>query len=84
MLTLTAISVPSVGQNRITVPAGTRLLVRMIDGVDSSKQQAGYHFTANLETNLQVDNRVVAPAGTTVYGRLPNAKRQAICRVVPS
>ena len=60
--------------SKITVPAGTRILIRMVNSVDSSKQQVGYRFTANLETNLQVDDVVVAPRGSTVYGRLANAK----------
>jgi len=59
---------------KITVPAGTRMLIRMVDSVDSKKQQAGYRFTANLETNLQVDDMVIAPRGTTVYGRLASAE----------
>jgi len=58
----------------VTVPAGMRVLVRMTDSIDSSKQQAGYRFTATLETNLQVEDMVVAPRGTTVYGRLANAQ----------
>jgi hypothetical protein len=58
---------------RITVPAGTRILIRMIDSVDSSKQKAGYRFTATLETNLQAEDVVVAPRGTTVYGHLASA-----------
>jgi hypothetical protein len=60
-------------QKKVTVPAGTRILVRMIDSIDTTKQQAGYRFTASLETNLQVDNVVVAPRGSTVYGRLASA-----------
>ena len=59
---------------RVTVPAGTRILIRMVDSVDSSKQQAGHRFTAKIETNLQVGDVVVAPRGTTVYGRLAKAK----------
>jgi len=62
---------PQAGQ--VTVPAGTRILVRMRDSVDSSKNKAGDRFTANLETNLMVGNTVVAPKGATVYGRLANA-----------
>jgi hypothetical protein len=58
----------------ISVPAGTRILIRMIDSIDSSKQKAGYRFTASLETNLQVGNQVVAPRGATVYGRLTSAE----------
>jgi hypothetical protein len=56
------------------VPAGTRILIRMIDSIDSTKQKAGDRFTASLETNLVVDNIVVAPRGTTVYGRLVSAE----------
>ena len=61
-------------RTNVTVPAGTRILIRMVNSVDSSQQQVGYRFTANLETNLQVGDVVVAPRGTTVYGRLANAK----------
>jgi hypothetical protein len=58
---------------RATVPAGTRILIRMMDSVDSNKQKAGYRFTASLETNLQAEDVVVAPRGTTVYGHLASA-----------
>jgi hypothetical protein len=58
---------------QVTVPAGTRILIRMIDSVDSREQTAGYRFTASLETNLQVGNVVVAPRGSTIYGRLASA-----------
>ncbi len=58
----------------VTVPAGTSLLVRMIDTVDSSKNAVGSRFSASLETNLEVDGVVVAPAGTKVYGRLAQSK----------
>ena len=59
---------------RVNIPAGTRILIRMIDSVDSGKQRAGSRFTATLETNLQMDNVIVAPWGTTVYGQLVNAE----------
>jgi hypothetical protein len=45
----------------------------MANSIDSSKQKAGYKFTATLETNLQANNVVVAPRGATVYGRLASA-----------
>lgn len=68
-------AISAAAQNRVNIPAGTRLLIRMIDSVDSGKQQVGYRFTASLETNLQVDDLVVAPKGTTVYGRLEDAQK---------
>ena len=61
-------------QTRTTVPAGTRILIRMTDSVDSSKQKTGYRFTASLETNLMANDVVAAPRGSTVYGRLANAQ----------
>ncbi len=58
----------------ISVPAGTPMLVRMIDGVDSSKNHVGDIFRASLETDLLVNNVIVARKGTDVYGRLAEAK----------
>ena len=58
----------------VTVPAGTRLLVRMIDSVDSDKNYVGDRFRASLEQDLTVDGVVVAPRGTDVYGRLSEVK----------
>jgi hypothetical protein len=60
-------------KKRITVPAGTRILIRTIDPIDSTKQKTGYRFSATLETNLQAEDTVIAPRGTTIYGRLANA-----------
>jgi hypothetical protein len=61
-------------QQQVTVPAGTRILVRMQDSIDSKNSKAGTRFTATLETNLTAVNTIVARAGTTVYGRLTEAK----------
>lgn len=70
-----ALALPAQGQKKmVTVPAGTQLLVRMVDSVDSSKNAVGSRFTASLETNIEVGGVVVAPARSTVYGRLAQAK----------
>ena len=60
-------------KKRITVPAGTRILIRMVDSIDSTKQKTGDRFTASLETNLQAEDTVVAPRGSKLYGRLAQA-----------
>src|SRR3989442_10939804 len=60
---------------KVTVPAGTRLLVRMIDGVDSSKNHVGDRFHASMETDLVVGDTRVARKGTDLYGRLAEAKQ---------
>jgi hypothetical protein len=68
-------SVTNAGSTRtVTVPAGTQLLVRMIDSVDSSQNRVGDIFHASLEENLVVGNVMVAPKGADVYGRLAEAK----------
>jgi len=58
----------------ITVPAGTDLLVRMIDSVDSDKNHVGDRFRASLEQDFVVNGTVIAQKGTDVYGRLSEAK----------
>jgi hypothetical protein len=67
-------SAPQASDDSVTLPAGQSLLVRMIDGVDSSKNNVGDVFKASLETDLVVGNTVVARKGTDLYGRLSNAK----------
>jgi hypothetical protein len=65
---------PAAQYGEVTIPAGQVLLVRMIDGVDSSKNNVGDVFHASLETDLYVNNTVLARKGTDVYGRLANVK----------
>lgn len=72
-LSATGFAAPQ-GTKKITVPAGTRILVRTVDSIDTTQQTTGYRFTATLETNLQVDDMVVAPRGTKVIGQLVAAK----------
>ena len=57
-----------------TIPAGTPLLVRVMDPV-SSKNSAGATFTTKLEQDLVVNNVVVVKAGTTIYGKVQSSTR---------
>jgi hypothetical protein len=58
----------------VTVPAGTRLMVTMVNAVDSDTSQPGQRFRGTLETNLMAGDVVAAPKGTTVFGRLLTAE----------
>lgn len=58
----------------ITIPAGTQLVVRTIDGIDSTKNHVGDRFQASLEEPLEVDGNVVVVKGADVYGRLEESK----------
>jgi hypothetical protein len=63
----------SATQKTVTVPKGTRLMVKMIDAVDSDTNTANDRFRGALEANLMAGDVVVAPKGTAVYGRLITA-----------
>ncbi len=73
----TAPGAPAVGgqeKNMATIPAGTRMMVKMIDAVDSETSNASDRFRGVLEANLMAGNVLVAPKGTTVFGRLITAE----------
>src|SRR5262249_32050523 len=57
-----------------TLPAGTRIMVRMVESVDSLTSQPDQRFRGSLETDLVAGNVTVAPKGTTVFGRLLSAE----------
>lgn len=58
----------------VTLPAGSTLLVRMMDGI-SSRNSPGSRFTTTLDSDLVVNGVLVARAGTRVYGTLRSAKQ---------
>lgn len=58
----------------VTVPAGTRISVRTIDGIDSTKNRVGDRFKASLEQPLVANGNVVVPKGADVYGDLTESK----------
>jgi len=59
----------------ITVPSGTRLVVRTSDTVDSSQHRAGHRFRGQLEGAIVVGGVTVAPRGTTVHGTILSASQ---------
>lgn len=52
------------------VPAGTRLRVRVLDGIDARKAAVGDRFAASLENGLGIDGVAILPVGTKLYGRV--------------
>jgi hypothetical protein len=59
----------------ITVPAGTRLVVRTNTSLNSKQHKAGHKFMAKLEADLVVEERVIAPRGSTLYGVISASKQ---------
>jgi hypothetical protein len=60
--------------NTVIVPAGTQMRVRMIDSVDSETNRANDRFRGVLVADFMAGDILVAPMGTTVYGRLLTAE----------
>jgi len=52
-------------------------MVKMLDAVDSETSQPDQRFRGTLEANLMAGDVVVAPKGTTVFGRLLRAEAAA-------
>ena len=47
----------------VTVPAGTVVTIRTIDSINTDINGAGEKFRASLDSDLEVDGRVIAPRG---------------------
>lgn len=59
----------------VTVAAGSNIAIRLIDSIDSEKNQTGQSFRATLDSPLVDENgNVVVPAGYDVVGRLDEVK----------
>ena len=57
-----------------TVPAGTKILVRLDEGLSSAVNEAGDAFSATLDSPIESDGRTLAPAGATVTGRVQRVR----------
>lgn len=58
-----------------TVAAGSKMLIKLDQALDSRRHAAGHKFTATLETALMVNSAVLVPSGSKVYGVLSQAKQ---------
>jgi len=59
----------------LTVPAGTNMIVRLIDDVDSERDQIGKTYRASLDESLMVDGVIAVPKGTDVTLKLTDDKQ---------
>ena len=55
---------------KVTIPSGTTLAVRLVDTIDSETATAGQTFHATLDSPLSVDGDVVVPSGYDVEGHV--------------
>jgi len=59
---------------KLTVPSGTVLAVRLVDTIDSEKNQPGQTFHATLDSPLAVDGETAIPKGADVEGHMVDVK----------
>jgi len=60
-------------ERRSSIPAGTQIEVRIVEGLTSEKAQVGDVFHATLTGPLMVDGREMYPKGADVLGRVTEA-----------
>ena len=59
---------------KVTIPAGTTLAIRLVDSIDSETAQPGQTFHATLDSPLAVDGDTVIPSGYSVEGHIVDVK----------
>ena len=59
---------------KVIVPAGTQLSVRLNDPLDSEKNQVGDTFHGSLSAPIVIDGETVIPSGADVVGRVANVQ----------
>lgn len=65
---------PPPAPKKLIIDQGTQLSVRLIDAIDSEKNQAGDTFHATLNAPLTSDGEEAVPAGVEVTGHLADVK----------
>jgi hypothetical protein len=59
---------------KVTIPSGTSLSVRLLDGLDSERNQVGDTFRATLNSPIVIDDQVVLPRDADVQGHVVDVK----------
>ena len=59
----------------VALPAGTRFVIRMIDGVDSERSAVGQTFAASLDEPVLIDGNSAIPRGADVLVKLVDDKQ---------
>lgn len=65
---------PAPPPQKVTIPSGTTLAVRLVDTIDTETAVAGQTFHATLDSPLAYEGDVVVPAGYNVEGHVVDVK----------
>ena len=59
---------------KVTIPSGTTLAIRLVDSLDSETAQPGQTFHATLDSPLAVDGDTAIPSGYSVEGHIVDVR----------
>jgi hypothetical protein len=76
-LLLTLILANAGVMNAQTLPAGTEIVVRLIDGIDSTKTGAGERFRASIDDPVILGDRVVIPRNADASVQIVKADKSS-------
>jgi hypothetical protein len=65
---------PPPAPKKVEVPSGTNLSIRLVDGLDSERNQVGDQFRATLNAPIVIGDEVVIPQDADVQGRVVDVK----------
>jgi hypothetical protein len=69
-----AVPAPPPPPQKVTIPSGTTLAVRLVDTINSETSQPGQTFHATLDSPLAVEGDTVIPSGFDVEGHIVNVQ----------
>lgn len=68
-------AVADAGPAEMQIPAGTQLVVRLIDAVDSNRDALGQRYRASLDQPVYVNGEMVIPRGADVIAQLVDSEQ---------
>ncbi len=63
-------SVKSQSKESVTLPEGTRLMVKLDKPISTARDKKGSIVTAVLDIDLVIDGKIIAPKDSKVYGKV--------------
>jgi hypothetical protein len=74
MASTPATPAPPPPPQKVTIPSGTVLAVRLVDAIDTTTATTGQTFHATLDSPLSVEGEVAIPSGYDVEGHIVEVK----------
>jgi hypothetical protein len=65
---------PPPAPKKVEVPSGTALSIRLVDSIDSERNQVGDQFRATLNAPIMIGDEVVIPQDADIQGRVVDVK----------